>query len=401
MGKNGKIFLVDDEKLIVMGLSMALRKEGYEVESETERFIDVADRIRSSAPAVVLLDISLPEMSGIDILKNIRSGKIDTEVVMLTADDATETAIKCMKLGAAGYLTKPFNVDEVLMAVKNIIEKEELRHEANRLRNKLNDLGGKTGNSAFASISESIDRFEESFARISQHTVALSHELRTPINNLMGEAEVALSKHRTPDEYRQVLASSLEEYVKLSGAVDDLLFLIRVENPKAGIQPSRFDALEQIQAVEEFYQPVAEKKGIEMKCGGSGSLIADQSLFRKAVSSLLSDALSHTPDGGKIDISVHRPDDQSVEVTVCMSAPEFDPGHRSSPLDRFNLANDPDCLRGTFLGLSIARSIMRLHYGDITLKHDPEKGLVVSLLFPLRQTSGSDLGEDPPSITIM
>ena len=132
--KKGKVFLVDDDELIVSMLSRALQGEGYEVNSETASFTSVVDRIAVWLPDVVLLDLKLPSITGLDILEKIKTNQIDTQVVMLTSDDHVETAIKCMKLGAADYLTKPFNIDEVKIVVHGLVEKRHLKSEVNYLR---------------------------------------------------------------------------------------------------------------------------------------------------------------------------------------------------------------------------------------------------------------------------
>jgi len=77
-----------------------------------------------------------------------------------------------------------------------------------------------------------LQRLEDSFKRLSQFSADIAHELRTPINNLMGEAEIALRKERTPNEYARVIASSLEEYHRLADLIDSLLFLARAENAR-------------------------------------------------------------------------------------------------------------------------------------------------------------------------
>jgi len=133
MKTRGKIFLLDDEELIVTVLSKALRKEGYEIVAETETRGIIA-KIKSADPDLLLMDIRMPERDGIDILKELKEDGMQTPVVMLTADDTAETAVKAMKLGAADYLTKPFNTDEVKIVIGNIIEKENLREEVDYLR---------------------------------------------------------------------------------------------------------------------------------------------------------------------------------------------------------------------------------------------------------------------------
>lgn len=133
MRTKGKVFVLDDDELIVSMLSRALKNAGYDVRAETTTY-DVINRIKSWFPEVVMLDVNLPERSGIDILQELKGQEINSQVVMLTADNAAETAVKAMKLGAADYLTKPFNVDEVKIVIGNIIEKIRLEQEVERLR---------------------------------------------------------------------------------------------------------------------------------------------------------------------------------------------------------------------------------------------------------------------------
>jgi DNA-binding NtrC family response regulator len=133
MKNNAKVFLLDDEELIVTVLSKALKKEGYEINSATDTN-GVIDKIKSFNPDLLLMDIRMPDRDGIDILKELKGEGLATPVVMLTADDTADTAVKAMKLGAADYLTKPFNTDEVKIVIKNLIEKQNLKEEVDYLR---------------------------------------------------------------------------------------------------------------------------------------------------------------------------------------------------------------------------------------------------------------------------
>ncbi|HLE42263.1 MAG TPA: sigma-54 dependent transcriptional regulator [Nitrospirota bacterium] len=134
-----KVFLIDDDELIISMLSKVLTNEGYEVRTATVAR-DVMGKITSWSPAVVMLDIRLPDRNGIEVLEDIVKTGIDTQVVMLTADDTAESAVKAMKLGAADYLTKPFNVDEVKIVLRNIIEKGKLKQEVDYLRKVSSEL---------------------------------------------------------------------------------------------------------------------------------------------------------------------------------------------------------------------------------------------------------------------
>ena len=134
MKMKGRIFLLDDDELIITMLSRALRNEGFETQVQTSGR-DVIEKIETWHPDLVMLDIHLGEdRNGLDILNEIKENELNTQVVMLTGDDTAETAIRAMKIGAADYLTKPFNVDEVIMVIKGVLEKSKLKDEVRYLR---------------------------------------------------------------------------------------------------------------------------------------------------------------------------------------------------------------------------------------------------------------------------
>src|SRR5579863_4195314 len=148
-----------------------------------------------------------------------------------------------------------------------------------------------------------LDRLEESFERISRFSADIAHDLRTPVNNIRGEAEVALVRARTVDEYRDVLGSCLEEAVRLSDLISDLLFLARAENPLTHLHRERVNVAELLDGVRDYYEASAEDRGISFTTVvGPEPVIAelDRTLLQRAVGNLVSNALAHTPPGGTV-----------------------------------------------------------------------------------------------------
>lgn len=139
MRAKGRVFLIDDDGLILSMLSRALGNEGYEVQTYASGE-EVVSRVRSFNPDVVMLDIRLPGKSGMELLEEIVRSGMDTQVVMLTSDDTAETAIRAMKLGAVDYLTKPFHLDEVVLVIGKVIENERMKRELRCLRMVSSDL---------------------------------------------------------------------------------------------------------------------------------------------------------------------------------------------------------------------------------------------------------------------
>jgi DNA-binding NtrC family response regulator len=133
MTGKGKIYIIDDDELINAMLSRVLKSSGYTVRTATSADA-IAQKIKSWSPDIVLLDIQIGDLNGIDVLQELVEQEVPAQVVMLTADDTAETAVKAMKLGAADYLTKPFNVEEVKIVLGNILEKGKLKQEVAYLR---------------------------------------------------------------------------------------------------------------------------------------------------------------------------------------------------------------------------------------------------------------------------
>ena len=224
-------------------------------------------------------------------------------------------------------------------------------------------------------------RLSKSFAQLNQFSADLAHELRTPINNLRGETEVALSKPRNTDEYREILESNLEEFGRLSRIVETLLFLARAENTGIPLHTARLDGKAELEAICSYHEAMAEEKGVRLICEGEGFVYADAQLFKRVLSNLLLNALQHTPSGGEIRLSLASADDGSASVSVqdtgCGIAAEYLP----KLFDRFYRVDPARSEGGTGLGLAIVKSIMDLHGGSVSITSEPNRGTVVTLYF--------------------
>ncbi|MEY2520465.1 MAG: two-component system, OmpR family, heavy metal sensor histidine kinase CusS [Verrucomicrobiota bacterium] len=228
---------------------------------------------------------------------------------------------------------------------------------------------------------EMLDRLEDSFTRLSQFSADLAHELRTPIANILGEAEVALTRPRSSDEYREVIESSVAECKRLSGIAENLLFLARAEAAEGQVHRERFDGRATAEKIAAFYEPIAEDQRVAISCTGEGNVEADPMLFGRALSNLVENALRFTPAGGKILISVVARSGRteiSVKDTGCGIAPE----HLPRVFDRFYRADPSRSSEGAGLGLALVKSIAELHGGSATIESEVDLGTKVTLSFP-------------------
>ncbi len=282
--------------------------------------------------------------------------------------------------GAAGYFTARKGLDP-LQRMTELVTRISASRLSDRIQN--DDFPGELKSLA-GSFNEMLERLEESFERLSRFSTDIAHELRTPINNLMGETEVALSKDRTSYEYREVLESNLEEFGRLSKMIDNLLFIARAENAKEVIARSQLDIESEVRTILDFYEALAEESGIHLSFKGGGLVFADSLLFRQAVSNLISNAIRHVNSGGIIEVGTKSKNDGSVEIYVTDNGDGIPPHELERVFDRFYRGEYSirGQKAGMGLGLSIVKSIMQLHGGTAAIKSEGGKGTTVTLSFP-------------------
>ncbi|MES2151250.1 MAG: heavy metal sensor histidine kinase [Pseudomonadota bacterium] len=218
-----------------------------------------------------------------------------------------------------------------------------------------------------------LDRLEEGVQRLSGFAADLAHDLRTPINTLMVANQVALSKPRSIEEYQLVLVSNIEEYERLAGMIENTLFLARVDNAQLALNREALDVKAELERIRDFYEGLSEEAGVKLTVAAMDVRVtADPILFQRAVCNLLSNAISHTPRGGNIDVLAYEYAD-ALNVMVENSGPGILPEHLEHIFDRY-FRVDPArsaSLHSAGLGLAIVRAIMRLHGGEVMAHSEP------------------------------
>jgi two-component system heavy metal sensor histidine kinase CusS len=234
-------------------------------------------------------------------------------------------------------------------------------------------------------FNEVLGRLEEAFGRLSRFSSDLAHELRTPIGNIRGELEVALTRVRNPTEYRDVVQSSLEECEKLSRLIDRLLFLARSEHPETQIRREQLDIDRELETVIEFYEPAATEKQVSLQLQTESRLVAniDRTLFQVAVGNLVDNAVRHTPGGGSVAVAASV-DAKSLIVQVRDAGVGIASEHLSHVFERFyrvDAARTHDG-SGAGLGLAIVQTIARLHGGHASIDSALGQGTCVTIRLP-------------------
>ena len=214
-------------------------------------------------------------------------------------------------------------------------------------------------------------RLEDSFARLSQFSADLAHEIRTPLHNLLGSNSLALNQPRSAAEYQEVLASNIEEYERLNRMAENLMFLARAEHGQRPLQLQTLDLGEVGDGLCDYFEALAEDRGLLLENQLRGPLTVDQQLLQRALGNLLANAVRHARAGSTV--SLQRRDEAGMcWIGVHNLGQPIDPQHIDRLFDRFYRVDPSRAQPGDSggLGLAIVQSIMQLHGGQVRVRSD-------------------------------
>jgi two-component system, OmpR family, heavy metal sensor histidine kinase CusS len=237
-----------------------------------------------------------------------------------------------------------------------------------------------------STVNDMLGHLEDAFSRLSQFSSNLAHEIRTPINNIRGEIEVALSQDGLPKESSELLLSVNEDIVRISSLVDNLLFIAKSESPGNQLVRQQINLHDEIANIVDFYEAATSEKEIlvEMTINKSMYVNAEKTLFQRAVNNILANSINYTNVRGKIRASAKL---TAVATNVIIEDTGSGISAEDLPkvFDRFfraDAARTSNKLGGFGLGLTIVKSIMKLHGGTVSIESRNGEGTRVTLVFP-------------------
>jgi heavy metal sensor kinase len=237
-------------------------------------------------------------------------------------------------------------------------------------------------------INGMIARLESSFKRMAEFTADASHELKTPLCALRGEAELLLSKQRTTEEYEEGLAHFIERFDHLNRMINDLILLSRSDSSEVELNmvPLRLDFL--IQDIVNLFQILAEQRNIVLRIDPcqETAVMGDKMRLQQLLTNLIDNAVKFTPEGGSIRIRVER-DGDYVNVKVADTGIGIPKEEQENIFKRFYRVDKSRSKEtgGVGLGLSIVEWIAHAHHGRIEVDTESQKGSTFTVYLPIQK----------------
>ncbi|WP_151768701.1 heavy metal sensor histidine kinase [Acinetobacter oleivorans] len=220
-------------------------------------------------------------------------------------------------------------------------------------------------------FNDMLDRLETAVGKLSDFSSDLAHEIRTPINNLMTQTQVCLSRSRDISTYQEILFSNLEEFERLARMVSDMLFLAKAEHGLHRTNLQQVNLVKEVSALFDFYDAIAAEKGMSLKQTGQGYVEGDPSMLRRALSNLLSNAIKYGKSDSIIKIKCQQNSD-TTELTIENESSTLSQEQLTRLFDRFYRtdASRQRVEEGTGLGLAITKSILDVHGATIQANYE-------------------------------
>lgn len=371
-----RILVIDDELGIREGCRRVLAPLGYSVEV-AENGAEGLRKVREWSPDLVLLDVMMPDITGIDLLEPIHAHDPDIVCIIITGYATIELAVQAVKRGAYDFISKPFSADTLMLAVHQGLERRRLVLESKRMQ-------------ALEAEAQELARAKEELERLdkmkSAFMLTVAHELRAPVAAIQGYLRLILDGYADPDKQREMLERSDQRASELLALIEDLLALARVKDAAPEEKRAPVPVGDVLKQVAELLQVEAAKKHIafSVQAGANPTVLATRDHIRQLWTNLISNAIRYTPDGGRVSVSLNVRGDavEGVVEDTGIGIAEEDLPRIFDEFYRTRMAKEM-VSGGTGLGLPIVKRIVETYGGSIGVESEVGKGTRFTFTLPL------------------
>lgn len=376
MAEKPLLLVIDDEVGICEGVQRALEPEGFRVEIALDGMAGL-ELVRQGGYQLILLDVKMPQISGLDLIPLIHQADPEIICIIITGYATVEMAVSAIKQGAYDFLTKPFSIDSLLLAVNQGLERRQLSIEAKRTAQA--EAEARTLAEEKKQLLD-LDKAKRQFIQL------VTHELKSPVSAIETYLTLIIKGYADPENQLEILQKCVARAQEERRLIDDLLELGQLE-VAASFEPAPVNLGEVLAVVAAEYQESLQGKGLELVLSideGLPEIMAVPEQVKSVWSNLISNAVKYTPPQGRIKVSLRRVDGQlvgAVEDTGIGISPE-DSAKLFTEFFRANNAKSSG-VPGTGLGLVIVKRVIESLNGTVGVESELGRGTIVQFQIPL------------------
>lgn len=368
------IMIVDDTAENLQLLVGMLKDHGYKVRPVSSGTLAL-EAIRRQAPDLVLLDITMPELNGYDVCQRLKSEESTASIpiIFLSALNETDDKIRAFQIGGVDYITKPFQIEEVLARVECQLKLRSLQRNVEQRNHEL------------AETNRRLHEAEELRDRLIHMVV---HDMRSPLTVQMGFLEFLMTQAspRLGEEEHSWAAAAYETSLKLINMVNHLLDISRMESGKMPINRKPVNLSQVAQDVLDFYHSLIGGRTAEIKPASAVMVDCDAALIRRVMENLVGNALKFTANNGHITLSITE-NSGTLRFAVTDNgtgiAPEF---HETIFLKFGQVDSHQQQKNSSGLGLAFCKMAIEAHGGKIGVESEIGKGSTFWFTLPVKSS---------------
>jgi len=362
-----RLLVVDDEAAQATALHNTLRDAGYDVLAHTSAH-KALDALRTHPYDLVLTDLRMPEMSGIDFLRLAQEVDADVVGIVMTGHAAIDTAIDAMKAGALDYVVKPFKLSTIQPVIARALEVRRLRVEVTELQQRLR---------------QHVAELEAANKELEQFSYSVSHDLRAPLRAINGFSNILAETYSSqfPTEARSLLTRIITNAERMGQLIEHLLRFSQLNRQTLSMRHVALNDLAK-DVVDEL-RGYDASRNIQVKLSHLPDTKGDPVLLRQVFYNLLSNAFKFTRNKELAEIAVGTEmHGHELVYFVRDNGAGFDMQHASNLFRVFHRLHAAREFEGTGVGLSLVQRIVQRHGGQIWAEAVPQQGATFYFTLP-------------------